>query len=62
MLEKGENKEYLPMEGLLAFRQATLNLLLGEGNPAVKEVRIQPPTCCPLTSFGNVLRIHPYIR
>ena len=38
MLEKGENKEYLPMEGLKAFREATLSLLLGDGNPAVKAV------------------------
>ena len=29
MLEKGENKEYLPIEGLPAFRKATLSLLLG---------------------------------
>ena len=39
MLEKGENKEYLPIEGLAAFREATLNLLLGDKNPAVKEAR-----------------------
>ena len=38
MLEKNENKEYLPIEGLAAFREATLNLLLGDQNPAVKEV------------------------
>ena len=39
MLEKGENKEYLPMDGLPAFREATLALLLGGDNPAVKSAR-----------------------
>ncbi|GAB4817943.1 hypothetical protein N2152v2_004989 [Parachlorella kessleri] len=40
MLRKKENKEYLPIEGLAAFRQATVDLLLGSGNPAVKEGRV----------------------
>lgn len=40
MLEKGENKEYLPIDGLPAFKAATANLLLGADNPAVKEGRV----------------------
>lgn len=39
MIEAEENKEYLPIEGLADFRKATLQLLLGSGHPAVKEVR-----------------------
>jgi len=39
MMEKGENKEYLPMDGLPAFRKATLDLLLGADHPAIKEGR-----------------------
>lgn len=39
MLEKAENKEYLSIDGLPAFKEATVNLLLGEGNSAVQEVR-----------------------
>ena len=35
----GENKEYLTIEGLDAFRKATVELLLGAGHPAIKEVR-----------------------
>lgn len=38
MLRKKENKEYLPIEGLASFRQATVDLLLGADNPAIKEV------------------------
>lgn len=38
MLERGDNKEYLPMEGLAEFRSATVELLLGKGAAAVKEV------------------------
>lgn len=38
MIEAEENKEYLPIEGLAAFRKATLQLLLGSGHPAVQEV------------------------
>ncbi|GMH43336.1 hypothetical protein BSKO_11258 [Bryopsis sp. KO-2023] len=40
MLEKGENKEYLPIDGLGAFKACTANLLLGEGNPAIEEGRV----------------------
>uniref|UniRef100_A0A7S0RL76 aspartate transaminase n=1 Tax=Pyramimonas obovata TaxID=1411642 RepID=A0A7S0RL76_9CHLO len=39
MMEKGENKEYLPMSGLPAFRKATLDLLLGAEHPAIAEGR-----------------------
>jgi len=39
MLAAGYNKEYLPIEGLDTFRKATVDLLLGSGNPAIKEVR-----------------------
>lgn len=38
MIEKGENKEYLPIQGLDSFRKATADLLLGSDSPAVKEV------------------------
>ena len=38
MMEKMENKEYLTMDGLPAFREATLELLLGAGHPAIAEV------------------------
>lgn len=37
MIEKGENKEYLPIQGLDAFRKATVELLLGDSG-AVAEV------------------------
>eukprot|EP00271_Cylindrocystis_brebissonii_P009766 TRINITY_DN24_c0_g1_i2.p1 TRINITY_DN24_c0_g1~~TRINITY_DN24_c0_g1_i2.p1 ORF type:complete len:414 (-),score=103.87 TRINITY_DN24_c0_g1_i2:1053-2294(-) len=40
MLEKGENKEYLPIEGLAAFNKATVELLLGNDNPVIKEKRV----------------------
>ena len=39
MIESEENKEYLPIQGLEAFNKATAQLLLGEGHPAIKEVR-----------------------
>eukprot|EP00195_Chlamydomonas_chlamydogama_P011440 CAMPEP_0202901242 /NCGR_PEP_ID=MMETSP1392-20130828/14143_1 /ASSEMBLY_ACC=CAM_ASM_000868 /TAXON_ID=225041 /ORGANISM="Chlamydomonas chlamydogama, Strain SAG 11-48b" /LENGTH=435 /DNA_ID=CAMNT_0049587777 /DNA_START=77 /DNA_END=1384 /DNA_ORIENTATION=+ len=35
-----ENKEYLTIEGLDAFRKATVDLLLGSDHPAIKEGRI----------------------
>ena len=38
MLAAGENKEYLPIDGLPAFKKATANLLFGEDNPVLKEV------------------------
>jgi aspartate aminotransferase len=40
MLAAGYNKEYLPIEGLEAFRQATVQLLLGADHPAIKEGRV----------------------
>ena len=40
MLEKGENKEYLPIEGLAAFNKATVELLLGADNEATKQGRV----------------------
>jgi aspartate/tyrosine/aromatic aminotransferase len=42
MLENGENKEYLPIEGLAEFNKATVALLLGSDNKAVKEGRVRP--------------------
>jgi aspartate aminotransferase, chloroplastic len=39
MIAKGENKEYLPIQGLDSFRKATVDLLLGD-SPAVKEVSL----------------------
>eukprot|EP00850_Spirogloea_muscicola_P021572 SM000254S08798 [mRNA] locus=s254:11615:15280:- [translate_table: standard] len=40
MLEKEENKEYLPIEGLPAFNKATVELLLGQDNPVISENRV----------------------
>lgn len=40
MLAAGYNKEYLPIEGLDAFRKATVDLLLGADHPAIKEVGV----------------------
>ncbi|BAT82376.1 hypothetical protein VIGAN_03238200 [Vigna angularis var. angularis] len=40
MLERGDNKEYLPIEGLAAFNKATAELLLGADNPAIKQQRV----------------------
>ncbi|KAH9571250.1 hypothetical protein CY35_02G085200 [Sphagnum magellanicum] len=40
MLEAGENKEYLPIEGLAAFNKATAELLLGADNPVIKQQRV----------------------
>jgi len=37
MLEKGKNKEYLPIKGLTAFTKATAELLLGADNPVIKQ-------------------------
>lgn len=45
MIEKGENKEYLPIQGLDSFRKATVDLLLGD-SPAVKEVGLFRLTFC----------------
>jgi hypothetical protein len=39
ILAREENKEYLAIEGLDSFRKATVELLLGAGHPAIKEVR-----------------------
>lgn len=39
MIEAEENKEYLPIDGLADFKKATLQLLLGSGHAAIKEVR-----------------------
>jgi hypothetical protein len=39
MIEKEENKEYLPMQGLDSFRKATVDLLLGQNHPATAEAR-----------------------
>ncbi|KAL6215958.1 hypothetical protein ACLB2K_015384 [Fragaria x ananassa] len=40
MLERGENKEYLPIEGLAAFNKATAELLFGADNPVIKEKKV----------------------
>lgn len=40
MLAANENKEYLPIDGLPAFKKATANLLFGEENPVLKEGRV----------------------
>ncbi|XP_072953026.1 aspartate aminotransferase P2, mitochondrial isoform X2 [Typha angustifolia] len=40
MLEKGENKEYLPIEGLAAFNKVTAELLLGADNPVIQQGKV----------------------
>lgn len=40
MLAAGDNKEYLPIQGLQAFNSCTVELLLGKGNPAVAQGRV----------------------
>ncbi|KAJ6329956.1 hypothetical protein OIU76_008725 [Salix suchowensis] len=40
MLERGENKEYLAIEGLAAFNKATAELLFGADNPVIKQQRV----------------------
>ncbi|GAB2275390.1 Aspartate aminotransferase, cytoplasmic [Dionaea muscipula] len=40
MLERGENKEYLPIEGLAAFNKATATLLFGADNPLLKQEKV----------------------
>lgn len=45
MLEANENKEYLPIDGLPAFKKATVQLLLGSSHPAIKEVSLPASTC-----------------
>eukprot|EP01025_Chloroclados_australasicus_P018885 TRINITY_DN2007_c0_g1_i1.p1 TRINITY_DN2007_c0_g1~~TRINITY_DN2007_c0_g1_i1.p1 ORF type:complete len:468 (-),score=59.23 TRINITY_DN2007_c0_g1_i1:667-2070(-) len=40
MLQKNENKEYLPIDGLPAFKKATAELLLGADSPVIAEGRV----------------------
>ncbi|KAJ6995151.1 hypothetical protein D5086_013964 [Populus alba] len=40
MLERGENKEYLSIEGLAAFNKVTAELLFGADNPVIKQQRV----------------------
>ncbi|EPS60991.1 aspartate aminotransferase, partial [Genlisea aurea] len=40
MLERGENKEYLPIEGLAAFNKATAELLFGADNDVIQQQRV----------------------
>ncbi|OVA12889.1 Aspartate/other aminotransferase [Macleaya cordata] len=40
MLERGETKEYLPIEGLAAFNKVTAELLFGAGNPIIQQGRV----------------------
>ncbi|XP_042475010.1 aspartate aminotransferase, chloroplastic [Macadamia integrifolia] len=40
MLQRGENKEYLPIEGLAAFNKVTAELLFGADNAVIKEGRV----------------------
>ncbi|KAI8473711.1 MAG: aspartate aminotransferase [Monoraphidium minutum] len=54
ILDKGYNKEYLPIEGLDTFRAATVDLLLGAGHPAIKEGRV---ACIQALSGTGALRV-----
>jgi len=40
MLEANDNKEYLPIQGLKEFNDATAELMLGKGHPAIVEGRV----------------------
>ncbi|GFR52883.1 hypothetical protein Agub_g15515 [Astrephomene gubernaculifera] len=40
IFSRNENKEYLSIEGLEGFRRATVDLLLGQGHPAIQEGRV----------------------
>ncbi|KAA8525547.1 hypothetical protein F0562_007400 [Nyssa sinensis] len=40
MLERGENKEYLPIEGLAAFNIVTAELLFGAANSVIQQQRV----------------------
>ncbi|KAK6162116.1 hypothetical protein DH2020_001957 [Rehmannia glutinosa] len=40
MLERGDNKEYLPIEGLAAFNKVTAELLFGADNAVIQEQRV----------------------
>ncbi|KAK6274163.1 hypothetical protein POUND7_011246 [Theobroma cacao] len=40
LLERGENREYLPIEGLAAFNKVTAELLFGADNPVIKQQRV----------------------
>lgn len=40
MLEREENKEYLPIEGLAAFNKVTAELLFGKDNPVLQQQRV----------------------
>lgn len=40
MLERGENKEYLPIEGLAAFNKVTAELLFGAENSVILQQRV----------------------
>ncbi|KAB2077584.1 hypothetical protein ES319_A06G109000v1 [Gossypium barbadense] len=40
LLEKGENREYLPIEGLAAFNKVTAELLFGVDNPVIRQQRV----------------------
>ncbi len=54
MIEAEENKEYLPIDGLADFKKATLQLLLGSGHAAIKEVR-HPFRACTYPSHTRML-------
>lgn len=40
IIDRNENKEYLPIEGLASFRKATADLLFGSDSPALQQGRI----------------------
>jgi aspartate aminotransferase len=54
MLERGDNKEYLPIEGLAEFRKATIDLMLGPSSKAAQEGRV---ACLQSLSGTGSLRI-----
>lgn len=60
MLERGDNKEYLPIEGLAEFRKATIDLMLGPNSKAAQEVsRQQPHGGRNSNALEGVVPLHP---
>jgi aspartate aminotransferase len=52
--DNSNNKEYLPIDGLPAFRAETVKLILGKESKAIAEGRV---ACCQALSGTGALRI-----
>eukprot|EP00899_Mesostigma_viride_P010443 jgi/Mesvir1/193/Mv13545-RA.1 len=60
MLAKGENKEYLPIEGLDTFIKATRELMFGKDSKAIAEGRVA--TCQGLSGTGSLRLIAAFVQ